>query len=369
MKFAIMRPELALLMNRVISVVPPKSTLPVLSTVLIEAKENVLRATSTDLDMSISASVACDISQEGSVCIPAKRFSDIVKELPTDEVRVVVEDFRVKLECGRGKYGIAGMESLDFPKMPAFKSELRFTLPSEILRKGDRRCLYAASTDESRPVLNGVFFQLFANELRMVATDGHRLAKASFSGSFVKEKSEAVVPPKALRQVVRLIPEEGGNIEVALSKSYIMVEMGDSVIYSRVLEGPFPNYEQVIPKETTKKLIASREELSSAIKRVSILSDSVTHQVKFSLRRDRVILSVSTADVGEAQETVPATFEGEEMDVGYNANYILDILKSIDSDEVNFFLNTPLTAGLVEPAQKEEGEDLLCLIMPLRLTE
>jgi DNA polymerase-3 subunit beta len=369
MKFTIMRPELALLMNRVISVVPPKSTLPILSTVLLETKENLLRATSTDLDMSISASVACEVSQEGSVCIPAKRFADIVKELPTDEVRVAVEDFRVKLECGRGKYGIAGMESLDFPKMPAFKSELRFTLPSEILRKGDRRCLYAASTDESRPVLNGVFFQLFTNELRMVATDGHRLAKASFSGAFVKEKSEAVVPPKALKQVVRLIPEEGGDIEVALGKSYIMVEIGESVIYSRVLEGPFPNYEQVIPKETNKKLIVNRGELIAAIKRVSILSDSVTHQVKFSLRRDRVNLSVSTADVGEAQESVLATFEGEELDVGYNANYILDILKSMDCDEVNFFLNSPLTAGLVEPAQKEEGEDLLCLIMPLRLTE
>jgi len=141
------------------------------------------------------------------------------------------------------------------------------------------------------------------------------------------------------------------------------------VICSRVLEGPFPNYEQVIPKETNKKLTVSREELMAAIKRVSILSDNVTHQIKFSLRRDRVNLSVSTADIGEAQETVPATLEGEELDVGYNANYILDILKSMDCDEVNFSLNTPLTAGLVEPAQKEEGEDLLCLIMPLRLTE
>jgi len=369
MKFTIMRPELALLMNRVISVVPPKSTLPVLSTVLLEAKGNVLRATSTDLDMSISASVACEVSQEGSVCIPAKRFADIVKELPTDEVRMAVEDFKVRLECGRGKFSIAGMESLDFPKMPVFKSELRFTVPSEVLRKGDRRCLYAASTDESRPVLNGVFLQLFSNELRMVATDGHRLAKATFSGNFVKEKSEAVVPPKALKQIVRLIPEDGCGVEVALSKSYIMLEISDCVIYSRVLEGPFPNYEQVIPKETSKKLIINREELIAAIKRASLLSDSVTHQVKFSLHKDRVTLSVSTADVGEFQEPVPATFEGEEMDVGYNANYILDILKSMDSDEVNFSLNSPLTAGLVEQAQKEEGEDLLCLIMPLRLTE
>ncbi|MCX5801343.1 MAG: DNA polymerase III subunit beta [Candidatus Eisenbacteria bacterium] len=369
MRFTIMRPELALLMNRVISVVPPKSTLPVLSTVLLETKENLLMATSTDLDMSISARVACEVSQEGSVCIPAKRFADIVKELPTDEVRVAVEDFRVKLECKRGKFGIMGMESVDFPKMPAFKSELRFTLPSKILRTGDRRCLYAASTDESRPVLNGVFLQLLTNELRMVATDGHRLAKASFSGSFVKEKSEVVLPPKAVRQIVRLIPEEGGDIEIALSKSYIMAEIGETVICSRVLEGPFPNYEQVIPKETNKKLTVNREELMAAIKRVSILSDNVTHQIKFSLRRDRVNLSVSTADIGEAQETVPATLEGEELDVGYNANYILDILKSMDCDEVNFSLNTPLTAGLVEPAQKEEGEDLLCLIMPLRLTE
>ncbi|KPJ61175.1 MAG: hypothetical protein AMJ46_02310 [Latescibacteria bacterium DG_63] len=369
MRFTIIRPELELLMNKVISVVPPKSTLPVLSTVLIEAKENLLRATSTDLDMSIRASVSCDVSEEGAVCIPARRFAEIAKKLPTDEVKIAVEDFRVKVECGRGRYELSGMEAVDFPKMPDFKSEFRFTLPGAVLRKGDKRCLYAASVDESRPVLNGVFFQLFPQELRMVATDGHRLAKVSFAGSFVKEKVEAVVPPKAVRQVVRLIPEEESNIEVGVSKNYIMFEVGDSVICSRVLEGPFPNYEQVIPKETNKKLIVNTEELMDAIARVSIFADTVTHQVKFSLRSDRVNLSVSTADVGEGQETVPATYDGEEMDIGYNANYILDILKSVDSDEVAFFLNTPLLAGLVEPVEKQEGEDLLCLIMPLRLTE
>jgi DNA polymerase-3 subunit beta len=364
-----MRPELELLMNKVISVVPPKSTLPVLSTVLIEARENLLKATSTDLDMSICASVSCEVSEEGAVCIPARRFAEVAKKLPTDEVKIAVEDFRVKVECGRGKYELSGMEAVDFPKMPDFKSEFRFTLPASILRKGDRRCLYAASMDESRPVLNGIFFQLFPNELRMVATDGHRLAKGSFAGSFVKEKVEVVVPPKAIRQVVRLLSEEDKDIEIGISKNYIMFEVQDSIIYSRVLEGPFPNYEQVIPKETSKKLTANTEELIDAIARVSIFADTVTHQVKFSLRSDRVNLSVSTADVGEGQESVPATYDGEEMDIGYNANYILDILKSIDSDEVTFFLNTPLLAGLVEPVQKEEGEDLLCLIMPLRLTE
>ncbi|UCF78415.1 MAG: DNA polymerase III subunit beta [Candidatus Eiseniibacteriota bacterium] len=369
MRFTIMRPDLEILMNRVITVVPPKSTLPVLSTVLIEAKENLLRATSTDLDMSISASVACNVSEEGSVCIPARRFAEIAKKLPTDEVRIAVEDFRVKVECGRGKYELSGMEAVDFPRMPEFKSEFRFTLPSTVLRKGERRCLYAASVDESRPVLNGIFLQLFPTELRMVATDGHRLAKVSFSGSYVKEKVEVIVPPKALRQVVRLIPEGECNIEVGVSKNYIMFEVDDSIICSRVLEGPFPNYEQVIPKETSKKLVINTEELIDAITRVSIFADNVTHQVRFSLRSDKVNLSVSTADVGEGKESVPASYDGEEMDIGYNANYVLEILKSVDSDEVTFSLNTPLLAGLVEPMEKEKGEDLLCLIMPLRLTE
>lgn len=370
MKFTIMRPELSLLLANVISVVPPKSTLPILSTILLEAKGDTLKATSTDLDMSIAASVKAQVFSEGSVCIPAKRFNDIVRELPADEVRIAVEDYRVKVECARGKYAISGMDPADFPKMPSFKSEHRFTLHSDVLKKGEKRCLYATSTDESRPVLNGVLFQLFPNELRMVATDGHRLAKASFSGDFVKEKTEAIVPPKALRQAVKIAPEEGGPVEIALSKSYILMEMGNSVICSRVLEGPFPNYEQVIPKETNKKLTVNRDELIDAIKRVAILSDTVTHQIKFALRKDKVDLSVSTADVGEGQETVPTVeYVGDEMDVGYNANYILDILRSMDSDEAKFSLNTPLNAGLVEPVHKDEGEDLLCLIMPLRLPE
>jgi len=369
MKFTIMRPELSLLISNVVSVVPPKSTLPILSTILLEAKGNTLKATSTDLDMSISTSVKADVSAEGTVSIPAKRFNDIVKELPAEEVKVTVDDYRVKVECARGKYAISGMDPADFPKLPTFKSEFRFTIGASVLRKGEKRCLYAASTDESRPVLNGIFFQLFPKELRMVATDGHRLAKATFAGEFVKEKAEAIVPPKALRQAVKIAPEEGGQIEIALGKSYILMESGDSVICSRVLEGPFPNYEQVMPKDTSKTLLVNREEMIDAIKRVAILSDTVTHQVKFALRKDRVNLSVSTADVGEAQDTVPASYVGEEMDVGYNANYILDILRGMDSDEVKFSLNTPLNAGLVEPVQKDEGEELLCLIMPLRLTE
>ena len=370
MKFSIMRPELSMLIANVISVVPPKSTLPILSTIMLEAKGDTLKATSTDLDMSISASVKTTVTAEGSVCIPAKRFSDIVRELPADMVKVSVSDYRVKVECARGKYSISGMDPADFPKMPSFKSEHRFTLHSDVLKKGDKRCLYAASTDESRPVLNGVFFQLFPKELRMVATDGHRLAKVSFAGDFVKEKTEAIVPPKALKQAVKIAPEDGCQVEMALSKSYIQMQIQDSVICSRVLEGPFPNYEQVIPKETNKSLVINRDELIDAIKRVAILSDTVTHQIKFALHKDRVDLSVSTADIGEGQETVPSVeYVGDEMDVGYNANYILDILRSMDSDEAKFSLNTPLNAGLVEPVQKEEGEDLLCLIMPLRLTE
>ncbi|MFH0777239.1 MAG: DNA polymerase III subunit beta, partial [Candidatus Eisenbacteria bacterium] len=207
MRFSIMRPELALLMNKIISVVPPKSTLPILSTVLLEAREGTLRATSTDLDMSISTTVKTEISQDGSVCIPARRFSEIVRELPVEEVKIEVEDFRVKVECGRGRYAISGMEAADFPKMPSFKSEFRFSLPSDVLVKCDKRCLYSASTDESRPVLNGVLFQLLPGELRMVATDGHRLSKTSFTGDYVKEKIDVVVPPKAVRQVVRILPE------------------------------------------------------------------------------------------------------------------------------------------------------------------
>jgi DNA polymerase III subunit beta len=218
-------------------------------------------------------------------------------------------------------------------------------------------------------MLTGVLVQFRGGELRMVGTDGHRLAKTATKVSVSGlEGKDLIVPPKALGQVVRLA---GGQekVNLSVSKNFAVFEMGPTTVFSRLIDGNFPNYEQVIPKENPKTFMVKRDEFMAALRRVAVLSDSVTRQVKLSLKPEYVELSVSTADVGEGKEKIPVEYRGEPLDIGYNAAYVLDALRTMGSAEVKVALNTPTSPGVITPAEQEKNDDLVCLIMPLRLPE
>jgi DNA polymerase-3 subunit beta len=209
-----------------------------------------------------------------------------------------------------------------------------------------------------------------------VATDGHRLARATYRPEKAiapSLKNDVILPLKALHQLARLIPAAAGPVEISLSRNHARFALGETILTTKLIEGPFPNYEQVIPKQNTKHMRARREDLAAALERVSVFSDSLTRQVKLTLRENQLVLVVQTPDQGEATEELPVQYQAEELDIGYNASYLLDILRTLDSEEVEIQLNTPVTAGLVVPVGAPESkaakgkEDLLCLVMPLRL--
>jgi DNA polymerase-3 subunit beta len=369
MKVRVNQDKFSKLLGLVTGVVPTTSSIPVLSNLLLETQAGKLKVSATDLDISVISLLECEVLKEGSITVAAKRLQEIVRELPGDEVEMTVEGTRIGISSGRANFRVMGMEKDQFPRVADLEKLERIKIGGDSLDKMIRRSAYAVAKDDTRPVLSGVLWELSPGELAMVGTDGHRLARMAVTGKFpVKEETGVIVPPKALNQVLRLI---SGDEEVGISidKAFVGFFVGETTVYSRRIEGTFPNYKQVIPKNNENILVADRNEVMNASKRVSLLADSKTHKVKMHLFKDGVKLTASTPDLGEAEEELPASYSGEDMVIGYNASYVLDVLKSTDSEEVRFELGTAVGASILKPATEPENESYVCLVMPLRLAE
>jgi len=360
--------ELNRKMNAMSSVVPGKTTMPILSTVLISAEKGNFSISATDLDISVTSRVNGEVKEEGKIAAPAKKIAEIVKSLAGDEVLIETTGEKVTLSCGRSKFVVNSRSADDFPKMPKQESKTAFTVDPEIISELSQKTKYAVSADLTRPALCGVFWEVDRKGIAMIATDGHRLAKAEIAMDLGSaQKVEVIVPPKALDHL-RTYAEGEKEVSVSIGENSISFEMKDTVIYSRLLEGPFPNYQRVIPAKNEKELVVSRSALSEATKRVSILSDTLTRQVVFSIAKNKLTLNVSTAELGEAREEIEASFGGEPMDIGYNANYLQDVLRTIDAEEIVFLLDRPDNAGLIKPSSDAGNLKQLCIIMPLRIS-
>ena len=369
MKIVVDQGKLAQKLAAVTAVVPGKTTLSILSNILVQAEGNELRLTATDLDLSMTTTMPAKVEQAGTICVPAKKIGEIIRSLPAADVKISTRSDNVRVQCGKSDFKIKGGDPEEYPKVASNMKEKGFTLPGESLNRMIDRVLHAVSQDLSRVALTGVLWEFDKSGFSMVATDSHRLAKTTRSEKVsVGATKEVIVPGKALQQVQRLM-EDDEDIKVSLGESYIGFDLGSTFVHSRLLEGPFPNYRPVIPANNENILTVERDGISQATKRVSILSNVLTHQIKVSVKPDTVGLSVATPELGEAQEDVVAAYDGPEMDIGFNASYLLDILKSINSDDVQFELDQPETAAIVRPVKDDKAEEFFCLLMPLRLAD
>lgn len=381
MEFTIQQTDLSYALSTALASVPSKSTLPILSAVLIEVEKDELRITGTDLDVTTTITVPCSVKTPGRAAVQARHFADAVRKLPRDQVKVTEDaQGRISVEYGKGKgrTAVPRQNDQEFPALPTVKADAKASIDGPALARLIARSAYAVSGDETRPMLNGVYVQAEGKSVAFVATDGHRLARATRTGEFGGLGKQAViVPSKTIGALGRLASEATSPVEVAVSTQRnhiafrLRIGQNDVTVYSRLLEGPFPNYEQVIPKNNPKSVVVSRVALREALDRVATHADNITHQVRLAIAPDEIRLSVNTADVGAGEETVEAKYDGDELEVGYNANYLLDILRTIETENVVFRLNTSISAGIVEPqgALSEGAEEVLCLIMPLRLPE
>ncbi len=370
MKFSVQNAELQKALAKVSGVIPVKSTLPILENFLFALSKNSLTITATDLEISMIVALEVRGMEDGKIAVPARRLVETVRALPDVVVNFQADPptNKVVMKTEYGEYKLTGESSEEFPTIPEFESKEELTFEYEDLRRMINKTLFAVSTDELRPSMMGVLFQIKKNELRAVSTDGHRLVryvKKNFSSP--KMQRDVIIPSKALNLIAR--STEQVQNKISLNNSHVMVKIGNTTLISRLIEENFPNYESVIPTENDKELIVEKETLLSSVRRVSLYSSSTTHQIRFSIGKREMTVSAEDVDFGgEATEKFPCEFQGEGLEIGFNANYVAEILSHIDGERVRFRLSTPTRASIVEPVEQEtEREDLLMLVMPVRL--
>jgi DNA polymerase-3 subunit beta len=367
MKVTITRENFQKGLSAVAATIPTRTTLPVLSNILVETVEGGLRVRGTDLDISVSVQTVADVERRGAITVPAKKVADIARELPDAPVQLQSDGGRVSLACGRARFKLNSLPSDEYPSFPEVPFREGWTLRSGQLQRLSAHTSFAVSSEETRPVLGGVLWQLRGPEMRMVATNGHRLAKMAVKlDSAASGDEDLIVPPKALQQVERLFgPDE--QIQIARSESHLGFRGERTEVYTRLIEGPYPNYEQVLPKDNDKACVADRAELTSVLRRVAIVASDQTHRVRLSFTPERLAFAVVTPDLGEAEDELPVQYTGAPLDIGFNASYLLEVLRYIGTEEVRISLSAPERPATFEPVGG--ADEYVCLVMPLRLLE
>lgn len=368
MKFTITREQLQEGLGAIAAAVPAKTTLPVLSNVLVEATKKGLRLSATDLDIAVSTGVQAEVDTEGSITLPAKKLVDIVRELPSAPIRFTGGgEQRVAIECGRSRFKLLGLPKEEFPSFPAVKFDAAWRAGASVVHKLVGHVAFAASTEESRPILNGVLWEMRPDRMRMVATNGHRLAKLDVPATG-GSNADLIVPPKALEQVRRLFGSDA-ELEIARSDNHLGIRAAGTLVFSRLIEGPYPNYEQVIPRENDKSATVDKVGLAAALRRMSVVASDQTHRIRLGFAGGTVKFSVQTPDLGEAQDELAVTYEGEPLEIGFNAMYLLEVLKYMPTDEVRMTFKAPERAATVEPVGWDDPASYMALVMPLRLVD
>jgi DNA polymerase-3 subunit beta len=349
--------------------VSTRSALPVLSGILLQAGEGRLDLFSTDMELSIRATFATAVEREGEVVAPARLFSDIVRNLPDDDVTVEASESTVRVSAGRAAFSLNAWAAADFPQTSTFAMDGVFTVGREPFVETLGKVGRAASRDETRPILTGVLVTIVGDTLKMVATDSYRLAvkETKLDHSFEHEV-QAIVPVKALGEVTRLASTLGpGELEVAIGENQAVFRLadpaGDVWIASRLIEGQFPNYKQLIPDAFEHEVVIDRAQLMATARRVSLLAQK-NAPLRLSFGENRLTMKALTQDVGQAEETIDVEFSGEPFDIGFNPGYLIEGVDAVDDETAVMRFTSPLRPGIVSG----RGEDFTYLIMPIRLS-
>jgi DNA polymerase-3 subunit beta len=370
MKFTITRQNLHNGLAAVSASIPSKTTLPVLSNILFEAREDGIWMSGTDLDVSVRVKVPADVKTPGSLTAPGKKLQEITRELPDQPVEVSTRGDQIELKCGHSNFKFNGLPAEEFPSLPQIQFDEGWRVGAKDLHALIHHTSFAVSTEESRPILNGVLWELRDGSMRMVATNGHRLARMGVatppSGT---ASADFIVPPAALQHVQRLFK---GDDELLVARSGNHLGFGsESVeVFSRLIEGTYPNYEQVIPRDNDKVATVPKKALESAVRRMAVIASDQTHRIRLKFETDRVHLNVLTPDLGEGHDELEVGYAGEELEIGFNANYLLEVLRYMTTEDVRVTFKAPERAATIEPETgSDEPIDYLCLVMPLRLLD
>jgi DNA polymerase-3 subunit beta len=368
MKISITREKLHEGLSAVAGSVPTRTTLPVLSNILLETTGNGLRITGTDMDTSVSIVVPAEIEMGGAIAAPARKLQEIARELPAGPVSLAVQGDAITINAGRSRFRLNGISREEFPAYQTVSFSEGWKVTGAELNDLISHVAFAVSTEETRPILNGVLWELGTTEMRMVATNGHRLAKMTIPRTEPGAEGQLIIPPKALALVQKSFKPDQ-EVLVDRTENHIGFHTAGIQVYTRLIDGQYPKYDQVIPKDNDKTLIVDRAALNSAVRRMAIIASEQTHRIRLSVGGPMLKFSAQSPDLGESSEELAAEYTGDPIEIGFNANYLLELLRYFTTDEVKMTLKAPERAVTIEPLGNEDAPDFLCLVMPLRLLD
>jgi len=373
MKFIVSSLKLLKSLQALSGVIGSKNTLPILDDFLFHLEENQLRITSSDLDVTMTVTLVPDMVEgTGEVTIPARLLLEIMKNFPDVPITVSVDNntLAIELVAGEGRYKLAGHKSDEFPQLPVMADTSVWEIPADVLAKGFDKTVFATGQDEIRPIMSGVLMEMTENYLTFVATDAHKLVryrrmdvKSDVVASFIMPKK----PINQLKSILAGLADEPVHIE--FNKTNASFVFGDYMLVCRLIEGRYPNYDAVIPKQNPNKLTIDRQVFLSAIRRVAVFSSKATHQVRFRIAGQELTLTAEDIDFyNEAKERLTCSYEGDDMEIGFNSRFLQEMLSNFDSEMVKIEMSAPNRAGIITPVDTEnEAEDLLMLLMPVML--
>ncbi len=352
------------LVSRAIST---RTTMPILGNVLLETTKSGVRFVATDLELAIQVEIPAKVQEGCNITLPARILAEIVGNLPDASVELKVKEGATQAEitCAASRFEILGLPAGDFPAVPRGEHDLIGNVDAELLRTMVRQTIFAVSTDETRPFLTGVYLLLDNAEIRMVATDGGRLAlRKTLLGTPAKQKSGVIVPAKAMQELARALVAVTGEVGLALADNQLLFTVPGVRIYTRLISGQFPNYQQVIPQEFKQHIRVGTERLLQAVRRVAITARDSANVVRLVATPKKLTISSNTPEVGRAQEEVEVAADGEQVEAAFNARYLMDCLNNIDADELLFELTGPLSPGAIRPAKHS---DYVYVLAPVRV--
>ena len=376
MKFEIQQEDLQKALDIIANVVPAKTTLPILTCVLMDAADGRLTLSATNLDVSITTSTdKVTIKDPGKVAIPAVKFVPFVRSLRSGLVKISQKGERISLVCGKSRLTENTMNVEEYPKLKVLTKKEGLDLEAAVLIDMINETSYSVSRDETRPALMGILWEMRVDCLTLVATDAHRLARSSRQFDWtVPGDRDVIVDTTGLRHLPRIVAgsrdddEVSGNLTMYIGENQLSFRSGPTVLHTRLLEGPFPDYNAVIPKDNDKDITIDKADFAQATRRVAITADRITSQIKLGIENGRMVLSARGAEGSESEDEIPVSYKGDALEIGFNYNYLQDILKNIKSDSIVLSLRDSQNAALIKPVDDEGAEiGVLCLLMPLRL--
>lgn len=370
MKFVVSTSKLLKELQSVSGVISSSNVLPILEDFLFVIEESQLTVFATDLETSMSTSLEVDAKEVGKVAIPAKIIMDTLKTLPEQPLTFTIEEETnaVEITSENGKYKLSGENGEDFPKIPEAEEVSTTQLPANILGKAINKTLFATSNDELRPAMTGVYFQFDQEGMTFVATDAHKLVKFHRSDAKSDQASSFIVPKKALNLLKSALPNDDVNVSISYNSSNAFFSFDSIQLICRLVDAKFPDYNAVIPDEMGYSLKIGRDELQNALRRISIFSNQTTHQAVLKVSGSDLQISAQDIDfANEAQERLQCNYDGEDVEIGFNAKFLIEMLNTLETEETDFRLSGPTKAGIVLPSEQEENENLLMLIMPVML--